>query len=79
MAAICQRLRLPRIIGMLVTGMILEPYRLDFLEPAILSISEDLRKMALIIIVLKAGLSLDLNDLKSWKTSHYVVICTNFF
>ncbi|MDD3369865.1 MAG: cation:proton antiporter [Lachnospiraceae bacterium] len=64
MAAICQRLKLPRIIGMLVTGMILGPYILDFLDPSILSISAELRKMALIIILLKAGLSLDLNDLK---------------
>ena len=62
--AICQRLKLPRIIGMLVTGIILGPYVLDFLDPSILSISAELRKMALIIILLKAGLSLDLKDLK---------------
>lgn len=64
MGAICQRLKLPRIIGMLATGMILGPYVLDFLDPSILSVSAELRKMALIIILLKAGLSLDLNDLK---------------
>lgn len=64
MGAICQRLKLPRIIGMLVTGILLGPYVLDFLAPSILSISAELRKMALIIILLKAGLSLDLNDLK---------------
>lgn len=64
LASICQRLKLPRIIGMLVTGMVLGPYILDFLDPSILSISADLRKMALIIILLKAGLTLDLNDLK---------------
>lgn len=64
MGAICQRLKLPRIIGMLVTGIILGPYVLDLLDPSILSISAELRKMALIIILLKAGLSLDLNDLK---------------
>ncbi len=64
MGAICQRLRLPRIIGMLVTGIVLGPYVLDFLDPSILSISAELRKMALIIILLKAGLSLDLKDLK---------------
>ena len=63
MGAICQRLKLPRIIGMLITGIVLGPYVLDFLDPSILSISADLRKMALIIILLKAGLSLDLNDL----------------
>lgn len=64
MGAICQKLRLPRIIGMLVTGIVLGPYILDFLDPSILSISADLRKMALIIILIKAGLSLDLKDLK---------------
>lgn len=64
MAAICQKLKLTRIIGMLVTGMVLGPYVLDFLDSSILSISAELRKMALIIILLKAGLSLNLNDLK---------------
>lgn len=64
MGAICQKLKLPRIIGMLVTGIVLGPYVLDWLDPSILSISADLRKMALIIILLKAGLSLDLQDLK---------------
>lgn len=55
---------MPRIIGMLVTGIVLGPYVLDFLDPSILSISSELRKLALIIILLKAGLSLDLKDLK---------------
>ncbi len=64
MGAICQRLKLPRIIGMLVTGIILGPYVLDLLDPSILSISADLRKIALIIILIKAGLSLDISDLK---------------
>lgn len=64
MGAICQKLKMPRIIGMLVTGILLGPYVLDFLDPSILSISSELRKLALIIILLKAGLSLDLKDLK---------------
>ena len=64
MAAICQKLKLPRSIGMLITGIILGPYVLNLLDPSILSISADLRQMALIIILLKAGLSLDLTDLK---------------
>ena len=64
MGAICGYLKLPRIIGMLVTGIVLGPYVLDLLDPSILSISADLRKMALIIILLKAGLSLNLEDLK---------------
>ena len=64
MGAICQKLKLPRIIGMLATGIVLGPYVLDLLDPSILSISSDLRKVALIIILLKAGLSLNLEDLK---------------
>lgn len=64
MGAICQKLKLPRIIEILVTGIVLGQYVLDLLDPSILSISAELRKMALIIILLKAGLSLDLKDLK---------------
>lgn len=64
MGAICQKLKLPRIIGILVTGIVLGQYVFDLLDPSILSISAELRKMALIIILLKAGLSLDLKDLK---------------
>ena len=64
LAALCQRLGLPRIIGMLFTGILLGPYVLNWLDPSILSISADLRQMALIIILLKAGLSLNLADLK---------------
>ena len=64
MAAFCQMLKLPRIIGMLACGIILGPHVLDLLDPSILSISSELRQIALLIILLKAGLSLDLSDLK---------------
>ena len=64
LAALCQKLRLPRILGMLLTGVLLGPCVLNWLDPSILSVSADLRKIALIIILLKAGLSLDLSDLK---------------
>ena len=64
MSAICKQIRLPGIIGMLATGIELGPYVLDLLSPSILGISADLRKLALIIILLKAGLSLNLSDLK---------------
>lgn len=64
MAAICQKLKLPRIIGMLITGIVLGPYVLNVLSPSILSISAELRQMALIIILLKAGLTLNIEDLK---------------
>ena len=64
LGSICQRLRLPRIIGMLFTGILLGPYVLDLFDPSILGISADLRQMALVIILIKAGLSLNLADLK---------------
>lgn len=64
MASICQHIKLPRIIGMLVTGIVLGPYVLNALDSSILGISADLRQMALVIILIKAGLSLDLTDLK---------------
>lgn len=64
MSAICKQIRLPGIIGMLATGIVLGPYVLDLLSPSILGISAELRKLALIIILLKAGLSLNLSDLK---------------
>lgn len=64
MAALCEKIKLPRIVGMLVTGILLGPYVLNWLSPSLLAISADLRKLALIIILLKAGLSLNLSDLK---------------
>ncbi len=63
-AALCSRIGLPRIIGMLLTGILIGPYVLNWLDDSILSISSDLRRMALIIILIKAGLSLNLSDLK---------------
>ena len=64
LAAICQRIKLPRIIGMLMTGIILGPFVLDLFDPSILGISSELRQMALVIILIKAGLSLNISDLK---------------
>lgn len=63
-AALCSRIGLPRIIGMLLTGILIGPYVLNWLDDSILSISSALRQMALIIILIKAGLSLNLSDLK---------------
>lgn len=64
LAAVCEKIKLPRIIGMLITGIVLGPYVLDLLDGSILGISAELRKMALVIILIKAGLSLDINDVK---------------
>lgn len=63
-SAILNALRLPGILGMLAAGILTGPFVLDLLDPSILGISSELRQMALIIILIKAGLSLDLSDLK---------------
>ena len=64
LGSIFNRLKLPQLIGMLLTGIILGPFLLNLLDPKILSISADLRQIALIIILTRAGLNLDINDLK---------------
>ena len=61
---LCKRLKLPSLLGMLLTGVILGPYVLDLLDPSILNISAELRKIALIIILTRAGLGLDISGLK---------------
>lgn len=58
------KLKLPSLLGMLLTGIILGPYALDVLDPSILSISSDLRQIALVIILTRAGLALNMEDLK---------------
>lgn len=64
MGWICKKINLPALIGMLATGIILGPYVLDLLDPKILDISEELRKIALVIILTRAGLGLDVKGLK---------------
>lgn len=64
LGAVVARLRLPSLLGMLITGIVLGPYVLDLLDDSILGISADLRQLALIIILTRAGLSLHLDDLK---------------
>ncbi len=58
------RLGLPRLLGMLLTGILLGPCVLDLLDDTLLGISADLRQMALVIILLRAGLSLETEGLK---------------
>lgn len=74
-AALCSRIGLPRIIGMLLTGILIGPYVLNWLDDSILSISSELRQMALIIILIKAGLSLDLSDLKKVGRPAVMMAC----
>ena len=64
LAAFFGKLKLPRLVGMLLTGILLGPFVLDLLDPQILGISAELRRMALVIILIKAGLSLNFSDLK---------------
>ena len=64
LGGIFNRLKLPSLLGMIITGIILSPYALNLLDPSLLAISSDLRQIALIIILTRAGLSLDINDLK---------------
>lgn len=65
LSGLLNKLKLPGIIGMLMAGMILGPYGLNLIHPSILSISKELRQIALIIILLRAGLAMDIQDLKA--------------
>ncbi|MBE6023384.1 MAG: sodium:proton antiporter [Cellulosilyticum sp.] len=61
---IAEKLKLPRLIGMILAGIILGPYTFKFLDSSILNISSNLRQIALVIILTRAGLSLNIGDLK---------------
>lgn len=61
---LCKKAKLPSLIGMLATGIVLGPYVLNLLDSSILNISAELRKIALIIILTRAGLGLDVSGLK---------------
>ena len=61
---LCRKIKLPSLLGMLITGILLGPYGLNLLDSSILGISADLRKIALIIILTRAGLGLDISGLK---------------
>lgn len=64
MGWICQKVHLPKLLGMLITGIILGPFVLNVIDGTILGISAELRRIALIVILTRAGLSLDMNDLR---------------
>ena len=63
MAVLFQKIKLPAIIGMLFTGIMMGKYVLNLLDPSVLNISSELRQIALIIILIKAGLALNIADL----------------
>jgi len=64
LGSIFHLLKLPSLLGMILTGFLLGPYALNLIDPSILGISADLRKLALVIILTRAGLALDIQDLK---------------
>ncbi|MDD4126019.1 MAG: cation:proton antiporter, partial [Eubacteriales bacterium] len=64
LSGIFQKLRLPGLLGMLITGIVLGPYVLNLIYSNLLAVSADLREIALIVILVRAGLSLDIKDLK---------------
>ena len=61
---ICKKCKLPSLLGMLATGILLGPYVMNLIDGSILSISSEIRKIALIIILTRAGLSLDISGIK---------------
>lgn len=64
LSGLLNRLKVPGLIGMIITGMLLGPYVLNLISPNILTISKDLREIALIVILMRAGLSIDIKDLR---------------
>ncbi len=64
MGWVCHRLHLPSLLGMILTGILLGPYAFNVIDSSLLNISSELRRIALIIILTRAGLSLDVEDLK---------------
>ena len=61
---IFEKVKLPKLLGMLLTGILLGPYSFNLIDPVIMDVSTELRQIALIIILIRAGLNLDINDLK---------------
>lgn len=81
LGSLFSKMKLPGLLGMILTGIVLSPHALNLIDPSILNISSDLRQIALVIILTRAGLSLDITDLKkvgrpavlrSWKESFRV-------
>ncbi len=64
LGAVADKIKLPKLIGMIIAGIIFGPHILNYISPEIMNISAELRRFALVIILTRAGLSLDINDLK---------------
>ena len=61
---ICKKIRFPSLFGMIIAGIIIGPYALNLIDQSVLYVSSDIRRIALIVILIRAGLKLDLSDLK---------------
>ncbi len=61
---LCKKIRFPALFGMIIAGIVIGPHALDLLDDSILNISAEIRRIALIIILIRAGLKLDIGDLK---------------
>lgn len=70
---ICKKIHLPSLVGMIATGIILGPYALNLINPKLLDISTELRRIALIIILMRAGLTLDVSGLKKVGRSAFLL------
>lgn len=68
---LCEKLRMPSLIGYLAIGIILGPFVFNLIDIKLLNISEELRKIALIFILIRAGLSLDFSELKKWDVQQF--------
>lgn len=64
LGSIFSKMRLPSLLGMMIAGIVLSPHALNMIDQSILNISADLRQIALVIILTRAGLSLNMEDLK---------------
>lgn len=65
-SALCKKLNMPSLVGLIFVGILLGPSALDLFDPTLMTISADIRQFVLIIILTRAGLSLNLKDLKKW-------------
>lgn len=73
LGAVFEKLKLPRLVGMIAAGILIGPHVLNWLSPSMLSVSADLRRIALIIILTRAGLNLNASDLKKVGRSAFLM------
>lgn len=64
LGTLCKKMRIPGLFGMIIAGIIIGPYCANLIDDSILNISAEIRRIALIIILIRAGLKLNLEDLK---------------